>query len=164
MMDAPTNNDAIRSPSQIRHQLKQVLFRYLQRELRDNFKESPEACYHNHLTPIAGSVEKIGVCRYEGIVKEGTPRGKACDSRIGGCINMARACRFREPIRTKLEIREAFRTLMDSHDRGKIAAVYPDVAALMWVLDGVDVTEEVLLAEAEANPDQDQKLMDVVNE
>lgn len=147
----PSSENTIRSPGQIRHQLKQVLFRYLQREMRDNFRDTPEACFYNHLTPISGSPEKIGVCRYDGDTKDGTPRGKACDSRIGGCANMAKACRFRQPLRTKVEVREAFRSLMDSQDRGKIATVYPDVAALMWVLDGVDVTDEVLLAEAEAD-------------
>lgn len=143
----------VRSPSQVRQQLKQVLFRHLQREIRDNFRKTPESCYHNHLTSIAGSPERIGICRYEGNVKENTPRGKACDSRVAGCQVMARACRFREPFRTTAEIKDIFQKLMNSQDRGKIASQYPDVAALMWVLDGVDVTDEVLRATAEADSD-----------
>jgi len=148
----PIDNNGARSPSQIRQQLKQVLFRHLQREIRDNFRESPEACYYNHLTGIGGSSEKIGICRYEGSIKENSPRGKVCDTRVAGCINQARACKCRQPFRTKEEVKTAFRELMSSNDRGKIASQYPDVAALMWVLDGVDVAEEVRQIEAEMEP------------
>ena len=37
----------MRSVSQIRQWLKQVMFRLLQKELRDNFKQSPEGCSYN---------------------------------------------------------------------------------------------------------------------
>ena len=150
MSSSDTPEKGIRSPGQIRQQLKQVLFRHLQKEIRDNFKDTPEACYFNHLTPIGGSAEKIWVCRYDGAFnKESSPRGKICDTRVAGCVNQARACKCRQPYRTKEEIRTDIRTLIASNDRGRIASQYPDVAALMWVLDGVDMAEEFRLVEEE---------------
>ena len=146
-------NDNPRSISQVRHQLQQVMYRHLQRELRENFKSSPENCRHNVFTAIAGSVERIGVCRFEGPLEAGmaTPRGKVCDTRVAGCPVQARACKGWTALRTKDEVKSEFRALMSS-DRGTIAARYPDVAALMWVLDGVDFMDVLRLAEEEADP------------
>lgn len=147
-------DEALRSPSQVRQKLKQAMFRHLQRELQDNFKVVPEGCFHNHLTPIGGSSERIGICRFEGTPPEGvvSPRGKVCDLRIAGCAVQARACKCWSALHTKEDVKTEFRNLMSS-DRGLIAARYPDVAALMWVLDGVDFTEELRMAEAEADPE-----------
>lgn len=147
-------NEALRSASQVRQKLKQAMFRHLQRELQENFKTVPEGCFHNHFTPIGGSPERIGICRFEGPLLEGqvSPRGKVCDLRIGGCTLQARACKYWSAIRSKEDVKSDFRNLMAA-DRGLIAARYPDVAALMWVLDGVDFTEELRLAEAEADPE-----------
>lgn len=148
------HDEAMRSPSQIRHKLKQAMFRHLQRELQDNFKATPEGCFHNHFTPIGGSPERVGICRFDGTTPEGatSPRGKVCDTRVAGCMMQARSCKCWKAIRTKDDIKTDFRNLMAS-DRGLIAARYPDVAALMWVLDGVDFTEEIRMAEAEADPE-----------
>jgi hypothetical protein len=148
-----TPNQVIRSPGQVRQQLKQVLFRHLQRELRENFRGIPESCYHNHFTSIGGSPERIGICRFEGPLRDGcpTPRGKVCDTRVAGCTLQARGCKYLSAIRTKEEVKSDFRALLTS-DRGSIAARYPDVAALMWVLDGEDFTEELMMAESEADP------------
>lgn len=147
----PIANENLRSPGQIRHQLKQVMFRHLQKELRDNFKDTPEACVYNHLTTIGS--ERVGICRCDAVPVEGlpSPRGKVCDARVAGCIMQARGCKHRRPYRTKEEVKSDFRALMAS-DRGAIAARYPDVAALMWVLDGVDFMEVLRQAEDEADP------------
>ena len=147
-------NESLRSSSQIRQKLKQAMFRHLQRELLDNFKATPEGCFHNHLTPIGGSSERVGICRFEGSPPEGVvpPRGKVCDARVAGCLVQARGCKCWVALYGKDKIKADFRNLMSS-DRGMIAARYPDVAALMWVLDGVDVTEELRMAEAEADPE-----------
>ena len=146
-------NESLRSPGQIRHQLKQVMFRYLQKEIRDNFKDHPEACLHNHWTPINGSPERIWICRCDAAPIEGvvSPRGKVCDSRVAGSLLQARACKYRVAVRTKEQVKEEFRSLMTS-ERGAIASRYPDVAALMWVLDGVDFMEVLREAEDEADP------------
>jgi hypothetical protein len=68
---------------------------------------------------------------------------------------MAGACKWWEALRTKEEIKSEFRTLMASGNRGKIASLYPDVAALMWVLDGVDIVNAVADVEQELDPTSD---------
>lgn len=147
-------NEALRSSSQVRQKLKQAMFRHLQRELQDNFKTIPEGCFHNHFTSIGGSPERVGICRFEGALPDDlvSPRGKVCDTRVAGCVMQARACKGWSALRTNVEIKTDFRNLMMA-ERGVIAARYPDVAALMWVLDGVDFTEEIRLAESEADPE-----------
>jgi hypothetical protein len=137
----------VRTPGQVRQQLKQVMFRHLQKMLRANFRKSPETCLHNRKEPLAGTNEKVGICRHTG-----APRGKVCDARVFGCINMAAACRWWEPLHTKSDIKGDFRDLMTSGNRGRIAAAFPDIAALMWVLDGNDdVGDELRLVEEQAD-------------
>lgn len=150
------NDPKLRTPGQIRQQLKQVLFRHLQKLLRANFRQAPSSCVFNRRESLGDTGEKVGVCRWEGTREEqkSSPRGKVCDSRIFGCTAMASTCRWWQPLRTKDEIKFEFRTLVSSDDRGRIAASYPDVAALMWVLDGVgyDITQDLQDAEVEADP------------
>lgn len=147
-------NEALRSSSQVRQKLKQAMFRHLQQELQDNFKATPEGCSHNHFTPIGGSPERVGICRFDGTTPEGvlSPRGGVCDARVTGCLVQAHACKCWAALYSKEKIKGDFRNLMAS-DRGMIAARYPDVAALMWVLDGVDFAEELRMAEEEADPE-----------
>lgn len=149
-MDESTNT---MSPGQIRQQLRQVIFRHLQRELRNNFKDTPESCKFNQFTAINGSSERIGVCRFDKSAADGvqSPRGKVCDSRVAGCLLQARTCKCFCSVRTKDEVKSEFQTFMAS-DRGTIAARYPDVAALMWVLHGGDFTDEIRMAVDEVGP------------
>ncbi len=150
-----TTEGGVRNPGQIRQQLKQVLFRHLQKLLRANFRQAPESCRHNHVQSIMGTGVTVGVCRWDQQLKgkddtRRSPRGKLCDSRVFGCTNMAGACSWWEALRTKEEIRNDFKLLIASGDRGKIASLYPDVAALMWVLDGIDIATTV--AELDTDP------------
>ena len=139
-------DQAVRSPSQIRQQLKQVLYRHLQRILRANYRKAPETCCYNRLEVVAGTGARVGVCRWDGTNREdvkASPRGKVCDARVFGCQAMATSCSWWRPLREKTALKTEFRGLIASGDRGRIAASYPDVAALMWVLDGVDITSAV---------------------
>lgn len=124
----------MRSEGQVKQQLKQVAYRHLQKRLRENFRQRPDTCAHNGaviLDEAAGTT--VGLC---GLINpDGTPRNVPCDARISGCSEMARECPLWAPIQTKAEIKAEFTALLQSADRGVIAAQYPDIAALMWVLD-----------------------------
>lgn len=146
----------IRSYGQVRQKLKQAMFRHLQSELHRSLKTTPENCAYNHPTSIGRSQERVGICRFDGPLQDGqvSPRGKVCDTGVAGCSAQASACRCWLKLRSKEEIKLEFRNLMVS-DRGIIAASYPDVAALMWVLDGVDFAEDIQVVEDEVdNVDQ----------
>lgn len=131
-----TEETALRSPGQIRHKLKQVIYRHMQKELREAFKQVPEGCGYNG----SQSLKNLGVvqlCLY--LNEDGKPRKSLCDSRMWNGVEQARSCPLWTPKRTKETIKAEFRTLIASGDRGEIAARFPDVAALMWVLEGADL-------------------------
>jgi len=128
----------MRTQEQIKQQLKQVVFRHRQRKLRDLFKHKPTTCCNNRKVPLGvAHVRLCGVLNPAGI-----PRNVPCDSRIVGCDDMARECPLWGPRRDKADVKAEYHALIRSGDRGLIAAEYPDIAALMWVLD--DSTAEVL--------------------
>lgn len=142
-----SDQSAMRSPGQIRHKLKQVIYRHLQKELREAFKQTPENCVFNGPQNLKG-LGSVHLCHYKG--EEGKPRKTLCDSRMWNGADQARNCPMWEPRRDKETIKAEFKTLITSGTRGEIAARYPDVAALMWVLDGVDISwEEVEAVENE---------------
>ena len=138
----------MRTEGQIRYQLKQVTFRHLQRRLRENFRKRPESCAHNQevvLDEKTGAT--VGLC---GILSpEGVPRNVPCDSRLAGCSEMARDCPLWAPLQTRDEVKTEFHKILQSGDRGVIAASYPDIAALLWVLDTDPPTEAEVDAQAE---------------
>ena len=124
----------MRSEGQIRYQLKQVTYRHLQRRLRDNFRQRPDTCAHNKALVLDESTgTSLGMC---GLLSEdGCPRDIPCDARLPGGSERARECPLWEPLQTKEQIKADFKELLQNPDRGVIAAQYPDIAALLWVLD-----------------------------
>ena len=140
----------MRTEGQIRQQLKQVLYRHLQKKLRVAFRRHPRGCQHNQLVALDGQ-SKVGLCFH--LAPGGVePRWTPCDERVlfkGGYVHLT--CPYYTPLKTKEALKTEFRDLLQSGDRGRIAAEYPDVAALLWVLDNQDLTEEIKSAEAEAD-------------
>lgn len=136
----------MRSEGQVRHQLKQVIYRHLQKRLRENFRQRPSNCAHNRevvLDPETGA--SVGLC---GVLHaDGTARNVPCDARIPGCSEMANKCSLFHPLLTKEEVKAEYNEILRSGDRGVIAAHFPDIAALLWVLDevaeGLPTPEEI---------------------
>jgi len=147
----------MRSQSQIRHQLKQVTYRHLQKRLRALFKQRPDTCCHNREWELADGV-CVNLC---GVLNaSGQSRMVPCDSRLPGCDDMARECPLWEPLKTKAQVKSEFHAIVQSGNRGLIAASFPDVAALMWVLDDPDempseADVEAALEEAEDDEDSE---------
>ena len=111
--------------------MKQVVFRHLKQRLEGGLSPLPPNCAHNGLVSLRDS--KIGVC----LLGSDSPHsweGKTCDMNMGGA-QQARQCPYFQCKNTSDSIRGEMRDLL-SGPVHKIAAVYPDVAALMWVLDG----------------------------
>lgn len=135
----------MRQRSEVKAKLRQVIYRHLQKKLRDNFKQRPETCCYNRqlvLDEATGST--VSLC---GLMNaRGEPRNILCDGRVPECLEMARECPSWSPIQTKQQIKEAHEELMAA-GRGEIATEYPDIAALLWVLDA-EVEEE----EADIHP------------
>lgn len=118
-----------REPS-VQHKLKQVLYRHLQKRLRANFRRVPAACRYNREV----GDQNVGVCMFK---TDGIPRGTLCDARYEG-VSVSKNCPWHEPRQTTDEIKVEFRVLFEDAHRGLLGVAFPDVAALMWVLDPED--------------------------
>ena len=139
----------MRTEGQTRYQLKQVIFRHLQKELRENFKKRPETCNLYRALFLDGGC--IGLCGTEALA---APHPLPCDSRLPGGLDKARECPYWEPVKTKDQIKAEFGALI-SGDRGVLAGKYPDVAALLWVL---DAPGELALVEIPVEPEPEPVL------
>lgn len=118
----------MKTEGQVRQQLKQVLFRHLQKRTKTAFRRIPETCANNERSG------KFGFCGL--FAKDGA--SVVCDSDVDGGVERAKACPHWKAKRTRAELKDDFKELVKSGDKGRIASQYPDVAALLWVLDGFD--------------------------
>lgn len=116
---------------QVRHKLVQVRFRHLKREIRGGLSRRPQNCANNGTVNTPSG--PLGVC----LLGAGSPaswEGSPCDERHGGDSRAAK-CPFFAPARTKDSLREGFDGFLEGASLPEIAERYPDMAALMWVLD-----------------------------
>jgi len=114
----------------VRQQLKMVKYRHQRKILRDLFKKYPSRCHFSAKTKAHD--DGAHFCLY------GTWKGELCD------LDRARSCHLFEPKQTKDEAKLNFDRFLQYNDLPEIAQSYPDIAALMWVLDitGADLIEE----------------------
>jgi len=124
----------MKSEGQVRHQLKQVLFRHLQKRMRLNFRVRPHTCFHNQKLVLSPGHE-VGICHRP------KHNGQVCDVNWLDGLKQAKECGEWEPLKGKEAVRAEFRDLIESGQQGSIAVEYPDVAALLWVLDAGGVKE-----------------------
>jgi len=68
---------------------------------------------------------------------------------------MARECSLWDPLRTKAAVKAEFHEIVQSGDRGLIASEYPDIAALMWVLDDPSDTPSIKEVEEGLGDDEE---------
>lgn len=121
----------MRTKGAVKHKLKQVKHRLLQKAVRNNISKKPCNCTHSGLVRGSASEPLFHVC----LLDSNKPKeweGTVCDPSVPN------TCPFFKPSRTKEEIETEFNNnfekLISENDIGKIASKYPDVAALLWVL------------------------------
>ena len=142
----------MRDESTIRQKFKQVCYRHLKRLLKDNFRRQPHTCKHNKMTPVGGDhTRQVGFCNHPEVKNR-----PLCDVRVDGCSELARDCPLWDARQDKSKIKKVFYDLVNSKYRGPVASEYPDVAALLWVLDSPDVTKEC--DELDLAIDQDEEI------
>ena len=81
----------MRTEGQVKHQLKQIIFRHLQKALRKGFKRVSANCVHNRKCDGRGILrdDLVGVCGRE----DASLMGEVlCDSRIAFCEDLPRTC------------------------------------------------------------------------
>lgn len=121
----------MKTEGQVKHKLVQVRFRHLKREIRGGLSRRPQNCVHNGTVSTPSG--PLGVC----LLGAGSPaswEGTPCDERHGGDARAAK-CSFFASSQTKDALRDGFDGFLDGASLPEIAERYPDMAALMWVLD-----------------------------
>lgn len=124
----------------VRHKLKQVKHRLLQKAIRNGLSKKPNNCTHSGQVKGNANDPLFYVC----LLDSKNPKewdGVICDPSVPN------NCPFFKPHETEEEIKDRFNKEFDDlifeGDMGKIASRYPDVAALLWVLaDDVDDSQD----------------------
>lgn len=129
----------MRTEGQIHHQLSQVRFRHLKRELRTGLSRKPENCSHN--VSVEDDSIRVRLC----VLPEDGCQYTVCDSTKGG-LERAAKCPFFQCVNTKESIRKDFDSFLESSSRAEIASRYPDMAALLWVLDTTSFSDPPTLS------------------
>lgn len=120
----------MKTEGQVKRKLAQVRFRHLKREIRNGLSKKSVNCKFNDRIDIPGH-EGVGICLY----RAGDPdhyTGGMCDEAHN---DRAAQCPYFECRNSKDKIREDFMSFVSSADRAHIAERYPDMAALLWVLE-----------------------------
>ena len=118
----------MKSDAQVKHKLNQVRFRHLKREIRNGLSKKASNCRHNGVVELP-MYREVGVC-LKGA--EGADwNGGACDD----SGDRASTCPLFECVHSKESIREDFDSFLRTSDRAHVGARYPDMAALLWVLE-----------------------------
>jgi len=141
----------MKTEGKVRHQLSQVIFRYRKKAMVEGLAPLPHNCVHNRRLGIFGKT--LGACGY----MEGTPEANRaiCDTNV--CPDQARTCPYFRTIHTPEALKESFQQHFGAllaqaqlGHLGYLAHHYPDVAALLWVLeeDPQQTTVEHLLEES----------------
>jgi len=127
----------MRRESQIRHKLKQVIFRHRKKYVEQGLSPRPENCEHNIVVrlPIhTGNRATIRVCAYS---DDEIDNDVVCDSTMGG-DQQARKCPYFNCCHTPETLKDEFSQKLGLGDAvtqaGVLAKEYPDIIALMWVL------------------------------
>ena len=115
----------MRTEGQIKHQLHQVQYRHVQREIRTSISKKPENCSNNGLVVL--NSRNVGICLLD---NDGY---KPCDSSYNGG-NRAKGCQVFECKNNPLEVKNQMVSFFNDSPIETIARNYPDVAALMWAL------------------------------
>lgn len=138
----------MRKENTIKRKLQQVKFRYLKNFISDYFAQSPETCAHNMKMPPSPVGNAPSVCGF-GLGVGWEP--SYCDRMIDDG-KRARTCTLycRFEIKTKENLKEEFNETLRNSTLPEIAAEYPDMAALLWVLGA----PEALIEEDEVIPDE----------
>ena len=120
----------MKTEGQVRHKLQQVTYRHLQRTVRKALSCRPENCIHN------GSVNlPTGEVRFCNVIEVDGSK-VPCDEAFGGLEQASRCPRFSLK-NSKESVQGEFTHFLKTSDVATIAARYPDVAALLWVVEAV---------------------------
>lgn len=121
----------MKSEGKIKHKIKQVKHRVIKKEVRKATSKKPCNCVYSGVVRGPASESLFHVCLMDAD-KPDEWEGMICDASVPN------TCPFFTPRKSKEEVTSEVEEVLNSGDMGKIASKYPDIAALLWVLAGVD--------------------------
>lgn len=110
----------MRTPGQIWQKLKQVQYRHLKKEIKRLLKQTSRNCKHQKMVETRGG--ESGICTLD---------CAACDT----WVDRASDCGQWEPKYTASGVKESLKEFFRTRKVPEIAVRFPDVAALLWVLE-----------------------------
>jgi hypothetical protein len=138
----------MRTDGQIRHKLKQLIFRHRKKFVEKGLSQKPHNCKHNGVVRLpvhTGNRATIHVCTWGvgHVVEPGKGHdgenwnNRVCDSSMGG-DEQAQECPYYEGCHSPESLKAEFTRKLGFGDNqtssGQLAQEYPDLIALMWVL------------------------------
>ena len=126
----------MRTEGSIHYKLKQVCYRHRKKRIENSVRPLPTNCIFNgephypEEVPESKRPPLIRICFYDGDEEWG---GLVCDEKFEGTL-LAKRCPCFKAKRTAAEVKAEFEIYLETAEIGDIAAEYPDIAALMWVL------------------------------
>ena len=140
----------MKNSGEIRQKVKQVRYRYLKKALDRKLRHQPDNCRFNGVH--GGCSYKCCLHRLE----EDGWNGIVCDTELDG-KDRAEACPVFELQYDKEQIKEGLDSFLKTAPIQEIAFYFPDLAALLWVLDGEthlrDADEEEDFQDTEPEPE-----------
>jgi hypothetical protein len=128
----------MRTHGQIRHKLKQLIFRHRKKFVEKGLAQRPHNCEHNGVVRLpvhTSNRATIHICQYMGEDKEWNNR--VCDSSMGG-DEQAKGCPYYAGCHTPESLKADFNKKLGLDGEpvasGALAQEYPDIVALMWVM------------------------------
>lgn len=159
----------MKTPGAIKHKLNQVRFRHLKKRLEAELRQAPENCCFNVEVPPPSvpTGEKLDgmdlcfpvpepnpvglrMCLY-GAGDPMTWKPSFCDERVDGGAR-ARQCTLFHSRKSKEELKVEFTQTLERMTLPEVAFHYPDMAALIWVLDESDISAPVDGVPAQEEP------------
>jgi len=149
----------MKKAAEIKRKLKQVLYRHRKKYVEEGLRRRPANCTHNAVIeigdPSRSNRTHLRICTWgiEDAKEPGAFRQEdggewnavTCDESLGG-RKQCRDCPTFECGSEAEDLKAAFATMLGVDgtevDIGWIAKQYPDVAALMWVLDSEPHSEK----------------------
>lgn len=113
----------------VRHKYKQAAFRHLKKLLKERLEECPSNCVHNRIRVMPNGA-RAGLCRC--LEMGDDDWAGICDNRF--TPSQPESCGHFDFQQTKDEIKTEFREFLDTAQLHEIAARYPDLAPLLWVM------------------------------
>ncbi len=123
----------------ILQKIKQVKFRHLKRFLEDHLGRKSQNCLYNRSSLLSfQGQEAVCICGHAFETNDWV--AGACDVRVNP--DLARTCDKYEAQHQKAELKKAFNNFLETSDIASIAKHYPDLAALLWVVDEEDFEDK----------------------